>query len=39
MTKDWDLYKAEIKQLYLMDNQSLSEVQRILQEKYGFDAS
>jgi hypothetical protein len=36
---DWNQHKSEITTLYITDGKSLQEVQRILRERHGFDAS
>jgi hypothetical protein len=39
MPKDWQIYKDDIKALYITGGQTLEDVRRSMKEKHGFDAS
>ena len=39
MPKDWELHKAEIERLYMVERRPLNDVRKILKNQFAFDAS
>ncbi|KAF5485065.1 hypothetical protein CGCS363_v014155 [Colletotrichum siamense] len=39
MTKDWRSLRADVQQLYCVENQKLKDVMRIIEARHGFKAS